>query len=88
MQLSGIASFVVLMTILVLVIAVIWVIVQAFREHALWGLGVLFIPVVWIVFVVLNWERSGRPFLLGLAATGALIVEALIAGGFQRLFGS
>ncbi len=84
---SGIWGFVVVVTLLVLVVASIWLLVQAFAEHFLWGLAVLFIPMAYVVFAALNWEKSGRPFLLGLAATGALLVEALITGGFGALFG-
>ncbi len=85
--LSGIWSFIVIMTVLVLFVAIFWVIAQAFREHVLWGLGVLFLPVVWIVFVALNWDESGRPFLLGLAASGVLVIEMLLTGGAAQLFG-
>ena len=84
---AAIWTFLSLMTILVLVIASIWVIIQAFQEHFLWGISVVFLHPVWIVFVVLNWQKSGRPFLLGLAAVGALLVECIIAGGVDTLFG-
>ncbi|MCA9708729.1 MAG: hypothetical protein KDK70_22965 [Myxococcales bacterium] len=80
-------GFIVILTILVLAVAAIWLIAQAFAEHFLWGLAVLFIPMAYVVFAALNWKKSGRPFLLGLAATGALVVEVLITGGVTKLFG-
>ncbi|MEX1364161.1 MAG: hypothetical protein AB1Z98_13620 [Nannocystaceae bacterium] len=75
---------IIILTFLVVTISFIWIVVQSFKEHVLWGIGVLFIPVVYIVFVVLNWKYSKRPFLLGLAAFAALFIELLIA----KLFGA
>ena len=85
---TGIWAFVIVLTGLVLVIAWIWLLVQAFMEHFLWGLAVLFIPMAYIVFAALNWSKSSRPFLLGLAATAALVVELLITGGVGALLGN
>lgn len=85
---SGLWIFIVCMTLLVLVVSGLWLLFQAFAEHFLWGLAVLFIPMAYIVFAALNWEKSGKPFLIGLAATGALILEMVITGGVGALFGS
>jgi hypothetical protein len=40
--------------------------VAAFRESILWGLGILFLPLVWLVFLVLEWPVAKRPFFLQL----------------------
>lgn len=85
--LSGLWIFIVCMTVLVLVVSGLWLLVQAFAEHFLWGLALLFIPMAYVVFAALNWEKSSRPFLLGLAATAALFVEGMITGGLSALFG-
>ena len=45
----------------------IWFVVAAFRRSALWGLGVLFVPFVPVVFLVKHWGDARRPFLLSLA---------------------
>jgi hypothetical protein len=56
-------------------------IVAAFRASILWGLGVLFVPVVWLVFLVLEWQHAKRPagwFLWGivLIVLGVFVLSA------------
>jgi hypothetical protein len=41
-------------------------IISAFQESILWGLGVLFLPFVSLVFLVLAWPRAKGPFFLQL----------------------
>lgn len=60
-----------------LVIGGIWFIIAAFREGILWGLGVLFIPFVSLIFLVLGWPEAKRPFFLQLAGLGFILVAAL-----------
>jgi len=52
-------------------------IVVAFRESILWGLGVLFLPFVSLVFLVLNWSRAKNSFFLQLWGLAFLLVGAL-----------
>ncbi|MEX1365583.1 MAG: hypothetical protein AB1Z98_20815 [Nannocystaceae bacterium] len=66
-----------------LTISSLWIIVQAFKEHVSWGVAVLVVPLVYVVFSVLNWKYSRRPFLLGLAAGVALFVELLVVKLFN-----
>jgi hypothetical protein len=40
--------------------------VAAFREGMLWGLGVLFLPLVSLIFLILAWPRAKGPFFLQL----------------------
>ena len=44
----------------------IWLLVVAFQESVLWGLGCLFVPIVSLVFVIMHWEKGGKPFLISL----------------------
>jgi len=56
--------------IIVYVVGCIWLCVVAFKEHVLWGLGCLFLPIVQLVFLVMHWRKALKPFfvlLLGLA---------------------
>jgi hypothetical protein len=57
-------------------VAQIILIVAAFRESALWGLGVLFVPIVPLVFVCMHWQRVKWPAIIALTAglTGAFLV--------------
>ncbi len=84
---SGLWFFLICMTMLVLVVASLWLLVEAFSEHFLWGLALLFIPMAYVVFSLLNWEKAAKPFLLGLAALGVLMVEMLITGGVSAMLG-
>jgi hypothetical protein len=35
-----------------------------FRESVLWGLGMLIIPVVSLIFVITHWEDAKKPFII------------------------
>ena len=50
----------------------IWFLVVAFKKSLLWGLGVIFIPFMGLVFLVLHWRAAGRPF--GLSLLGIVLV--------------
>ncbi len=58
----------------------IMLLIVAFKEHILWGLGSLFIPFVGLVFVIMHWPVAKKPFLITLCAIPFYIVGALIAG--------
>lgn len=47
----------------------IWLLVVAFRESVLWGLGVVFIPFVSVIFAIIHWDDAKWPFLINLAGT-------------------
>ncbi len=61
-----------------LVIGGIWFVIAAFREGILWGLGVLFVPFVSLIFLVLGWPEAKRPFFLQLAGLGVILLAALV----------
>lgn len=68
-----------------LVIGGVWFIIAAFQEGLLWGLGVLFVPFVPLVFLVLGWDRARRPFGfqllgIGLVLFGVFVLSAPIPG--------
>lgn len=56
-------------------------IVVAFKESILWGLGVLFLPFVSLIFLILHWRTAKTPFFwqIGgflLVLLGVLVLEA------------
>ena len=61
-----------------LVIGGIWFIIAAFKEGILWGLGVLFVPFVSLVFLILGWPEAKRPFFLQLTGIGLIVLAALV----------
>lgn len=56
--------------------------IEAFKEHILWGLAVFFTGIGGLIFTVMHWDRAGRPFLLNLA--GCFVA---FAGGFLMAMG-
>ena len=49
---------------LITLLGAIWLLVVAFKKSVWWGLGSLLIPFVSLVFVILNWQDSKKPFLI------------------------
>lgn len=65
---------------LVSLVGGVMMLVAAFRESALWGLAVMFIPFASFVFLFLHWDRAKTPFLVSLAGAG-LAFGAMLGGG-------
>ncbi|KRA14571.1 MULTISPECIES: hypothetical protein [unclassified Lysobacter] len=51
------------------VIGGLWIIVNAFRESVLWGLGSLLIPLVALVFAIMNFSENKIPLLICVVGT-------------------
>ncbi len=65
---------------IVMVVGGIWFLVVAFQESILWGLGCLFLPIVSLVFLVMHWDKAGKPFLIQLAGVVPMILGMVLAG--------
>ncbi len=50
----------------------IWLLVLAFRESFIWGIGFIIVPFVSLIFVALHWGKAWKPFLINVVG-GALI---------------
>jgi hypothetical protein len=62
-------------------IAWIWLLVVAFKEHVMWGLGVFFLsPILAIVFAIMHWQEAKKPFLI------YIITTVLVFGMYINLF--
>lgn len=64
-----------------LIISVIFgiiLLIKAFQESVLWGLGYLFVPFVGLVFVIKFWDDCKKPFLYSLLGAGIYIVGILL----------
>jgi len=66
---------------LVAMASFIWLAIVAFKQHILWGLAVLFLPLAPIVFAVMNWHESKKPFLINVGSSLAAVVLFFGAGG-------
>jgi hypothetical protein len=70
LAIGGIAAF----------ITGIMILIEAFKESLLWGLGSLLVPFVILVFVLTHWSETGKLFLYNIAATVAMGVGVALAG--------
>lgn len=66
-------------TILILV-SWLWIAVNGFRKSVLWGLGCLLVPLVGLIFAVLNFAENKIPLLLYVAG----IVLFVVGGGVAQ----
>jgi hypothetical protein len=66
--------------IMIALICDIWIVVLAFQESVLWGLGCLFLPFIGIVFAIMYWDTAGKPFLISLGGAALAFVGGLIGG--------
>jgi hypothetical protein len=66
----------------------IWLAIVAFKQHILWGLAVLFVPFAPIVFAIMYWHDSKKPFLINLASSVLAVMLVFGAGGTALLMGA
>lgn len=52
-------------------------VVAAFREGLLWGLAVLFLPVVGLIFLIVHWRAARNAFFLMLWGWGFMALGAM-----------
>jgi hypothetical protein len=62
----------------------IMVIVRAFRESVLWGLGCLLVPFVYLIFVITHWQDSKKGFLIGIAGTALFFLGSMMTPAPQK----
>lgn len=63
--------------IVLLLVGGLFFLIAAFRESLLWGLGVLFLPVVPLIFLIVHWHRAKGPFFLQLYGLGFVLLAVL-----------
>lgn len=76
MELVGIALIIIASALFV--VSSIMVLVQAFKKSLLWGFGSLFIPLVELAFVFLNWEETKQYVVWLLLSIILFVVGGLI----------
>jgi hypothetical protein len=65
---------------LVLVVGGLWMVIVAFQESVLWGIGCMVLPFLGLVFLFMYWQQAKRPFFLQLAGM-ALVLVGIVLGG-------
>lgn len=64
-----------------LIIALIYgiqLLILAFKESVLWGLGYLFVPFVALIFIFMHWDKTKKPFLMCLLAIPFYVVGFML----------
>lgn len=56
------------------------ILVAAFKTSILWGLGSLFVPFVILIFVVMHWDETKKPFLYSLACLPVWLLGFFLMG--------
>ena len=62
-----------LVLLVIVMISSLWLTIVGFKKHILWGIGMLFIPVVALVFTAMNWSKAKKPFLTYLISSVLLV---------------
>ncbi len=60
--------------IIVALIGGIGILIAAFKEGIGWGLGCLLVPLVTLIFVIMHWQDTKKPF--GIAVLGNILIIA------------
>ena len=59
--------------------------IKAFQTSVLWGLGYIFVPFVSLIFVILHWQDTKKPFLYLMAGLVIFAVGAALGGAGTEL---
>ncbi len=63
----------VILAALLLVVGYVWMVIAAFRVNLPWGLLVVFVPIMPLMFLLVHWEAARKPFFCALAGLIALV---------------
>jgi len=74
---SAIAGLLVVLGFGLMLLGFVFFLLHAFRTSILWGLGVLFFPLVQLLFLIVHWDRAKNAFFLQLWGIGFILVAAL-----------
>ena len=69
MNMSGLVIIVLLLLVLVFLVGAIMVLWAAFKTSILWGIGSFLLAPVYLIFVIMHWQKAKKGFLINLGAT-------------------
>jgi hypothetical protein len=78
---SILASLLVILGLGALLLGGITFLIAAFRTSILWGLGVLFIGPLSLVYLFFHWNEAKKPFFIQLWGIGFILVAQLATQG-------
>jgi hypothetical protein len=57
--------------------------ITAFRESVWWGLGCLLLPLVNVIFLIMHWQETKKPFFIQLAGGVILLLAAWLGDSWS-----
>lgn len=57
-----------------------WIVVNAFKKSIWWGLGSLIIPLVALIYAIMNFAENKIPLLIYVVGVVALIASGVFSG--------
>ena len=66
---------------IVMFVGAIMLLIAAFQESVLWGIGCLLVPFVALFFVITHWDVAKNGFLIQMGGLAIVIVGILAGGG-------
>jgi hypothetical protein len=75
---SGIGGLLMIWGGLTILVGGFWFLVRAFTESVLWGLAVMFIPIVFLFFLIVHWHNAKHPFFVVLTGLAFMLLGAFL----------
>ena len=73
-------TLLIIVGVLVALVGGIGMLLVAFRESILWGLGCFFIPLVSLIFLISHWDDAKKPFFIQLSGIALIILGGVMNG--------
>jgi hypothetical protein len=77
---SGFGGILVIFGLIIFVVGGFWFLVRAFTESVLWGLAVLFVPIVCVFFLIVHWQNAKHPFFVQLLGVAVMLLGTFLNG--------
>jgi hypothetical protein len=79
-MLTLLGTALVLLGLLAVLVGTIVFVIAAFRESLLWGLGVVFVPPLWLVFLIVHWRAAKPALVIELWGLAFFMLGVFLAG--------
>ena len=75
------AGILIVLGLIVAAVGGIWILIEAFKENVLWGIGCILFNPISLFFVILHWDVAKKPFFINLAGAAIMLIGALLGAG-------
>jgi hypothetical protein len=75
-----IGTIILIIGIIIMIVGGIMLLIVAFKENIWWGLGSIFVPFVALIFVIMHWQKSKKPFFIWLGGLVVYIIGMVLGG--------